>query len=97
MKLTTLGIVGRLVWTFHFVADALGEFFDFISFLDYFERENVLIGLVNVFLELERQLQQLVGVGLQCGDTLLGGFFLHVSRDTGASFVVVERMVDILL
>jgi hypothetical protein len=40
--------VSELVWAFHFVADTLGEFFDFIRFLDYFERENVLIGFVNV-------------------------------------------------
>src|ERR1700756_5539060 len=89
--------VGGLVWAFHFVADALGEFFDFIRFLDYFERENILIGLVNVFLQFERQLQQPVGIGLQCSDALLGGFLLHVVRDAGASFVVVESMVDIRL
>ena len=86
-----------LVWAFHFVVDALGEFFDFIRFLDHFERENVLIGFVNVFLELERELEQPVSVGLQRSDALLGGFLLHVARDASMSFVFVERMVDVWL
>jgi len=86
-----------LVWAFHFVSDALGEFFDLIRFLDYFEGENVLIGLVNVFLEFERQLEQPVGVGLQRSDALLGGFLLHVPRDAGMSFVFVERLINVVL
>ncbi len=84
-----------LVWAFHFFADAFGEFFDCFRFLDHVEGKNIFIRLVDVFLEFQGELQQPVGVGLEGGDALLGGFLLHVVRDAGAGFVVIERLVDV--
>lgn len=43
----------QLVRALHLVFDALGQFFDLLRFLDYIERQDILIRLVNVRFELD--------------------------------------------
>ena len=57
-------VVGNAVVLFHLFPDGLGQLFDFLGLLDDLDRQDVLVGLVHVLLELGGKFEELVGVAL---------------------------------
>lgn len=80
-----------LIWSLHLLFYALGELLDLVGLLDDIEGENILVGLVDVGLEFDGELEEFVSVILQGRDALFRGLFLHVVRDPRTSFIGIRH------
>src|SRR5215469_10772314 len=90
----TSGNFETLVWPFHFVFHAAREFFDLVRLLDYVQRQDVFVRLIDVGLQFGRELEQLIGISLERGRALLGCFLLHVFHHAVASLLGVGGRID---
>src|SRR3981081_4484028 len=76
------GDYSKSVGSLHLVFHAVGKLLDFFRFLDHVHGEDMLIGLVDVGLQVNCQSEQFVGVVFESNVTLLIGLLRHVARES---------------